>query len=322
MKLNDIRRLTAHITPPLTPEKQGKMRELIMQMGLDPDNLYQELEMTSPYADTHRDTSFSNAQVQLHSHAFYELLYCCNSCDVEYLVGAERYRLQKGDIVAVPPGVSHRPLLPENMEEPYQRYVLWLSPTFCTWFARTFPREVLMGGEGRQLLRTAGTQWEGLGELFRQSVEEAERQRNGWEAVVAANAVKILISLYRMSGEYSRLALQAEKPELLERVMAYIEANLSARITLSDTARHFYVSESTITQLFRKKMGVSFYRCVTQRRLIAAKELIRQGLGLETVAVKTGFSDYSAFYRAFRHEFGICPRQFRSIQDIAAHPKA
>ena len=315
MKLNDLRQLAAQLEPPVTPESHEKMRALMVQMGLDPDNLYQELEMTSAYVDTHRDTSFSNSQVQLHSHTFHEILFCTSDGSVEYLVGVQRYRLRRGDVVAVPPGVSHRPLLPENMQEPYQRYVLWISPDFYGWFSRTFPREATLSGEGGQLLRTAGTEWEYLEDMFRLGVEEGERRHSGWEAVVAANALKILVTLHRISGESSAHTLQAEKPELLDRIMAYIEANLSARITLGDTAHHFYISESTVSQLFRKKMGVSFYRCVTQRRLISAKTLILEGTALETVARQTGFSDYSAFYRAFRQEFGISPRQYRSIQE-------
>ena len=96
--------------------------------------------------------------------------------------------------------------------------------------------------------------------------------------------------------------------------MEYIEIHLAEKISLSDVAKAFYVSESTISQLFRKKMGVSFYRCVTQRRLIAAKNMILDGMILETVAIETGFSDYSSFYRAFKGEFGISPRQFRNQQ--------
>jgi AraC-like DNA-binding protein len=61
-------------------------------------------------------------------------------------------------------------------------------------------------------------------------------------------------------------------------------------------------------------MGVSFYRCVTQRRLISAKSLIEQEIPLEDVGRRVGFSDYSTFYRAFKKEFGISPRQYRKLQ--------
>lgn len=61
-------------------------------MGYDPDSLYQELEMSSRFVDAHRDPSYSNTQEQLHSHTFYETIYCRTSCGGEYLVDAERYR--------------------------------------------------------------------------------------------------------------------------------------------------------------------------------------------------------------------------------------
>ena len=64
-------------------------------------------------------------------------------------------------------------------------------------------------------------------------------------------------------------------------------------------------------------MGVSFYRCLTQRRLIAAKTLIGENVPMEEVSRRVGFSDYSSFYRAFRQEFGISPQQYRAIRKSA-----
>lgn len=70
---------------------------------------------------------------------------------------------------------------------------------------------------------------------------------------------------------------------------------------------------STVSHQFKQKMGVSIYQYITQRRLISAKALIARGIALEQVAVQVGFSDYSAFYRAFKQEYGISPRQFRNL---------
>ena len=270
--------------------------------------------MESRFVDTHRDVSYSNSNVQLHSHTFYELLYCRNTCGAEYLVGSERYRLQKGDIILISPGVSHRPLLPEHMTEPYKRDVLWISAEFMGALTQTFPETAAKGQSYTSLLRTAGTRWESLGDLFRAGVLEAEGQAPGWELAVLGNTLTILSQLIRAYRDNAAAPLKAEKPELLDQVIGYIEEHLAEKITLSDVAHSFYISESTITQTFRKKMGVSFYRCVTQRRLIAAKTLIAEGTLLEDVGARVGFSDYSSFYRAFRQEYGISPRQYRNLQ--------
>ena len=314
MKLGILRQLAQDLGNAEGPQLQKRMQERMQQLGLDPGNLYQELEMTSRYVDTHRDTSYTNEHLQLHSHAFYELLYCRNSCGVEYLVGSERYRLQRGDIVFVPPGISHRPLLPERMAEPYQRYVLWLSQEFLEAFANLFPKPFDQKTAPVGLLRTAGTKWESLGALFRAGVQETEAQQDGWEAAVVGNTIQLLAQIKRATAERSTHTLEAEKPELLDRIMAYVEENYANPITIGDLSKRFFVSSSTISHLFKQKMGVSFYRYVSQRRLIAAKTLIERGILLEDVALQTGFQDYSGFYRAFRQEYGISPRAYRNLQ--------
>lgn len=269
------------------------------------------LSMKSRYVDTIQEITTVHLAVSLHSHDFFEVLYCRNPADVEYLVGAERYRLQKGDIVFIPPGVPHCPILPERMPESYRRDVIRMSKEFV---ANMFSLDVSEGTEdlpGSFLLRTAGTRWDHLGELFHQGNLEAEEKQTGWELALIANTTKLMVYLHRALNEQSTAPLKAEKPELLDQVLEYIDQHLHEKITLSEVAHHFYVSQSTITQTFRNKLGLSFYRCVTQGRLIAAKRLIEGDQSLESIAEAVGFTDYSAFYRAFKQEYGISPRQYR-----------
>jgi len=315
VKLKDINGLMQSASRRNTPKSQQEIYEFLLRRGMEPGSFYQELEMSSRYADTHRDVSNSNASVSLHSHTFFEILYCCNTCGAEYLVGAERYRLRRGDIIVVPPGISHRPLLPAELEVPYQRYVLWINAEFAAQLIQLFPDVNREQINRARLFRTEGTKWESLGGMFRRGVEEAERGKQGWEILVVSNAMQIMVQLCRAFTESGAVPPKAEKPELLDQVLAYIEAHLQEKITLPDVAKHFWVSQSTVTQTFRKKMGVSFYRCVTQRRLIAAKALIAEGVLLEQIGMQVGFSDYSSFYRAFKQEYGISPRQYRKMQE-------
>lgn len=313
MKLGELRKLAQNFTETVSEKDHKKMYEHILALGLDPNTFYQELEMTSRFVDTHRDISYSNSHMQLHSHTFYELLYCRNSCGAEYLVGSERYRLMRGDLLFVPPGVSHRPLLPENMAEPYKRYVLWLSPEFMERYADLFPYPFTQKQNCASMLRTGGTKWEHLVDLFRCGVQEAEQQSDGWEAAVVGNTITLLTQIKRATDQHTAQTMVAEKPELLDRIMAYVDKNYHQCISIGEMAKEFYVSSSTISHLFKQKLGISFYRFVTQRRLIAAKSLIEEGILLEEVAVQIGFQDYSSFYRAFRQEYGISPRQYRNL---------
>ena len=312
--MSQMRALTD--TPPgISPaQMRGLIDERLRAAGHDPSALYQELEMDSPYIDTHDDVSRTMDTVNLHSHTFYELLFVRGG-SLQYLLGTQRYRLQRGDIVYIPPGTSHRPLLLDKLVEPYTRYVLWASPAFAEMLHGAFPQEELLPAEAF-LLRTAATPWqEELGGLFRTGVQENYTRAPGWEAAVLGNTIRLLVQMARARAGEHALRPQAERQELLDALLVYIENHLQDRITLADTARRFLVSESSVNQLFRKRMKVSFYRFVTQRRLIAAKVLLQDGLPAEQISARVGFGDYSSFYRAFKREYGISPAEYRRLQE-------
>ena len=314
MKLDDFSRLSAGAAHD-PAQKRERLRLKLEDQGPSWSDMYQELEMSHRYVDAYTHESMEGGHVPLHSHSFYELLYCRNSCGMEYLLGPDRYLLQRGDLVFAPPGVNHRPLLTNQLVEPCRRDVIWISREFVAQFTRTFPFPASVDWGQPFLLRTAGTPWEALGDQIQTGVQEALRRALGWEAFLVGSTTILLTQLARaLAGQGAAPLAQAEKPELLERVFAYIEAHLGEPITLADTAKHFWVSESKISQIFRQKLGSSFYRCVTQRRLIAAKSLIIQGMPLNEVNERVGFADYSTFFRAFKREYGLAPSQFRELQ--------
>ena len=67
--------------------------------------LHQYLIMTQNGAQINHDISDPRINVSLHSHEFYEIIYVRQVDNLEYLWGNNRYRINPGDIILIPPGV-------------------------------------------------------------------------------------------------------------------------------------------------------------------------------------------------------------------------
>lgn len=298
---------------PKTEEEYLNILQYLAGEGLVIGNLYQELEMSSSPISFHRDITYGRQSIALHSHSFYEIMLCRSADRVEYLIGANRYRLLAGDLILVSPGVSHKPILPDDMQYAYERDILWVSADFIDRIREIFPNSSALAGESFSLLRTKGTDWSYIGDYFSEGLREFEQMQTGYEASAAAIAMLILSHISRAAGSGEAHHSQAEQPNMATALIEYIENHLGEPLTLDGIAAHFYVSRSAVSKLFREEMDTSFHRFLTQRRLILAKQLISEGEGMERVAELCGFSDYSVFYKAFKKEYGLSPREFAKL---------
>ena len=277
--------------------------------GADFGDFYHEMEMDSPVVEFWRGKGFLEEAESLHSHNFYEILFCTQG-KVQYLLGTTRCFIENGDFMVIPPGISHCRLF--HARKPYVRYGMWVNASRMREFEQefsgfSFPKEE------SHVVHIQGVLWDELEGYFSRGWQATREQGPLWEAEAYGQAVMLLIKMCQALGEPSGTMVSEREPDLLDNLLAYVESNLANKITLLDTAHRFFVSESHITHLFQKKMRSSFYRYVTQRRLIAAKNRIERGQALEQVGEEVGFASYSNFYRAFVKEYGISPSRYRDM---------
>lgn len=314
MSVHKIRDLVAQLHTGCTTETYDRVRKTLSEMGLSVADMYQQLEMDHKNVEAFREEGSCSLSTPVHTHRFLELICCRSSIGNRCVIGSEEFPLNQGDILVVPPGISHAVLMPEEGSFQKKHYVLWISMDFLNRLAEEYPFFDRYPLNRANLLHTAGTPWEHLELSFRTIVEEWEHKAPGWDPNMTAATVQLLVQISRAVSAISSLSVQQssqEKQDLLNRLLIYVEANLSERITLEETAEHFWISTTTLSSLFSRRMGISFYQYVLRRRLREARDQIAQGMPIETAAAKVGFSDYSAFYRAFRREYGMSPRQYR-----------
>lgn len=60
---------------------------------------------------------------------------------------------------------------------------------------------------------------------------------------------------------------------------------------------------------------MSFWQFVITLRMKYARELLRNGTPVHQAATMCGYKDYSAFYRAYKEQFGIAPSKDKLKKD-------
>ncbi len=311
MKMSEIAKLYNLSPNAFTFLQTQEEKEAFFKDNPLPDVFYQELEMDSDYVDAHQDASFSKDSVNLHSHEFYELLYC-RTGNIEYLLGTERFKVSSGDVIIVPPGVSHRPIFPERLDEPYRRYVMWFSKKMIEVVKDKWQINSSFFSKPTFLHTTSSPMEQEIKELFSSACYENIDRQIGWQTSIFGKACELICVLTRTLDNPTKIPLPEQK-ELIDEIVSYIEEHLQDKISLESISKHFYVSESTVSKLFKRKLDISFYHHVTARRLVAAKNLIIKNEPIDAIYSMVGFSDYSTFFKAFKKEYGISPTQFKKM---------
>lgn len=309
MKLSEIYADAMSGAVPADNADIDTVRDFLIAKGYDKRNFYQEMEMDSKWVDVHNDISYHIDTIRLHSHVFYELI-LCQSGKVQYILGDRRYRLEKNDVVLIPPGFRHRPLFLEDLNEPYQRTVMWLDAEFVAAAMRSWPEVRLDFAQDGFVFRTGGAS-NTVTHIVKHMLDEATQRHPAWRMVLSGEALQLLTHLSRIYHCENYSPPPAESGSLLDDVLHYIDRNLTEKITLDSLARQFLVSKSSVSHLFSDQLGIGCYHYVVQHRLIAAKNEIFAHTTMNGIPEICGFADYSSFYRLFKKEYGISPQEYR-----------
>ena len=258
----------------------------------------------------------SRAQkLDYHYHEFDKLILLLNG-KVTYVVEGVTYFLKPWDLLLVQHNLIHRPII--DPAEPYERIVIWLGREWVQ--SRSDPGEALDScfdvarEQGFHLLRFDGKRRLQYMQTIQRLEEALRSQEFGAARMADTLCQQLLIGVNR---DILRSRTAAEAPDSyrvdpkMEEVLKYITRHLEEDLSVDALARQFYLSRYYLMHRFKAVTGYTIHQYVSQKRLLRAGELIRQGVPVMKAAEQAGFSDYSTFLRAFQNTFHMSPREFR-----------
>ncbi len=123
--------------------------------------------------------------------------------------------------------------------------------------------------------------------------------------LLQSSAAQLLLGKKLSGGEAIRKYVTVSP--VTQEALRYIDSNLSGELRLDTIAQALGVSLSTLAHRFRKDMSISVYRYILEKRLSAVRQYMEQGMPLGTAAERSGFKDYSGFFRLYKSYYGECP---------------
>lgn len=254
-------------------------------------------------------------EVRTHSHDYYEFYFFLEG-DVYMKIGERSYRPSYGDIILIPPKIQHCAMILDSTK-PYRRFVFWISCDYADQLQKQSESYgyVLKRAMERQkyvLHQEEIAFRETQSKVFR-LLEEVRQDRFGKEEKISLCIGDLLLHLNREAYSQEHPIRERAIQGLYELMMDYIEEHLKENLELDELARVFHVSKYHISHVFKEETGISVHQYILKKRLDACKNAIRSGDKITSVYPVFGFRDYSAFYRAFRKEYGISPKEYREM---------
>lgn len=268
--------------------------------------------LSNTYEIFHYRDSYLN-HVALHHHDFYEIYLFLNG-NVSYTIEGRNYHLVPGDILLISPLELHQPRITQE-KRPYERIVLWINKSFIEQFSTpgtslTHCFDSSVPGH-TNLLRLPPTPRQRIADMMDRLVEESDSEDYGADLAAIGCLIQFLVELNRqaLSCEQHHETSDRSGP-IVTNVLNFINDHYNEELSLDLLASRFFVNKYHLSHEFNRLMGTSIYRYVIQKRLVIAKQMLADGLPPTDVYQHCGFGDYSNFYRAFKGEYGISPKEF------------
>lgn len=104
---------------------------------------------------------------------------------------------------------------------------------------------------------------------------------------------------------------RSSKNPHIQNALSYIDEHIYEAISLSSLAVHLHLSREYTATLFKKEVGIPVSAYVNEKKLLLARDLIRDDeYSLTNIAKMLGFANYGYFSRMFKKRFGVSPSQY------------
>lgn len=265
-----------------------------------------------------RDYDFS--MITKHFHKEYELYYLLEG-ERYYFIDRQTYHVKKGSIVFIDQNQIHKTVGASNFY--HDRILVQISDeVMVSLFNVLGDMDMSMelpGCFGVLELNDSGQQY--IEQVLFAIIDEMNKKRTGYEYVVKAKVTELVVFIMRCKkGEYTTFQVETvktEKHKKVHEIAEYINLNYKNKVSLDDISKHFYVSKSYLSRIYKEVTGFTVNEYINIVRIKKAKLLLEAtDKAITEVAEQVGYDSITYFEKVFKVYMEISPLKYRKAYRI------
>ncbi len=244
------------------------------------------------------DPSTDDLLFKSHSHNMIEIYYFLRG-NAHFSVEGNIYKLERGSVIIMASGQTHNLLL--DPSHVYERIVLNIDSSAVPSVYEAIREQVANGNNFFELEKSEQLWFEeSLNYIKHVSEDMRKNLINAFSTMVFS-----LIST-KITAKSSTPPIQ---DETIKGTINFINKNLAKKLSLDIIAKSVYCNKTVLNRKFRKIMGCNVWEYVVRKRIYTARQTLFNSLDINKAFAKSGFNDYSSFFKAYKKLIGVSPSE-------------
>jgi len=259
--------------------------------------------MAVAYIEFGEEVAEHGKKNRFHKHEYYEIMYFYEA-NAKMYIEEKIYTIEPGDVIVTRTNEQHR--LQQKDSSACRRLILTIYPEFfiandCQEYEAPFLDH---SKERISKISADKVKYSGLHDaLMRYKEYSTNHTVKNVDTFLRALVIEILFLTNRCFDYVENDCMK----ESMKPIIRYIDANYYRDISLEQLCNLFYISKSHLCRAFRESTGMTIYQYIQKRRLIRVRDFSRAGVSMNVALAKSGFHNYTAYYRAYKKEYGKSP---------------
>lgn len=248
--------------------------------------------------------------MDMHIHDCYEIYYSISG-GKQFLIDNKVYSVAPGDLFIINQFESHK--LSDVDSDAHERIILNIHPNYVKALStEKTDLDECFSKHPTSFQHKISLSKENQSRFLYQMDKLASADGYGCDIIQRAILLELLVMLNRLStyNASDDAVLNYKLDHQVDEILAYINQNLSSQITIQTLSEHFYMSPSYLCRIFKKATGTTVGKYINARRITMARALLSEGSSVTQAYERSGFTDYSSFFKTFTKVVGVSPKKY------------